>query len=587
VAQALRQDYALELEPKVGKVEKFPKPIALKIEGVSKSLGEGKNRTEVLDNIDVSIYEGEFVAILGFSGSGKSTLINLMAGLEQADRGVVRLKDKVIHGPGLDRGVVFQNYALMPWLTVEENVRLAVDQAFPSSKVRERTIQTEKYLEMVHLSTARHKRPAELSGGMRQRVAVARALAMEPEMLLMDEPLSALDALTRSKLQQEILNIWEIDRRTVVLVTNDVDEALLMADRVIPLNPGPNASLGPDFEVNLPRPRDKRALNHDPDYQKLRNDVIGYLMDVKVESISNGSATVIQLPNVQPLDRRNSQNQRQPKLPEVELRSHSERQLERFVEFDKVTKEYPTEKGGKVAVVEEFDLCIKKGEFVSLIGHSGCGKSTVLSMLAGLTDVSAGNVILDNQEITTTGTDRGIVFQAPSLMPWLTAAANVALGVETVYPHSSKQERKDIVDYYLNRVGLYEARNVRSVDLSNSMQQRVGIARAFALSPKMLLLDEPFGMADSLTRWDLQEVLMEVWERTKVTTLMVTHDVDEAVLLSDRVVMMTNGPRAHVGQIETIDPSLPRIRKQLLTNSSYYEHRDHLLQFLEDCEQSS
>ena len=179
------------------------------------------------------------------------------------------------------------------------------------------------------------------------------------------------------------------------------------------------------------------------------------------------------------------------------------------------------------------------------------------------------------------------MFQAPSLFPWLTAQQNVALGVDRVYPHASQSERQEIVDYYLARVGLDDAAEKLASDLSNGMKQRVGIARAFALSPKLLLLDEPFGMLDSLTRWELQELLMEVWTRTQVTAICVTHDVDEAILLADRVVMMTNGPNAKVGKIMQVDLPRPRTRKELLAHPDYYRYRQELLDFLEGCERES
>jgi len=219
-----------------------------------------------------------------------------------------------------------------------------------------------------------------------------------------------------------------------------------------------------------------------------------------------------------------------------------------------------------------------------VIGHSGCGKSTVLSMTAGLNEITDGGIVLDGSEISMAGPDKGVVFQAPSLFPWLTAAENVALGVEWVYAHASRKERNDIVGYYLTRVGLGDALHKKAADLSNGMKQRAGIARAFALSHKRLLLDEPFGMLDSLTRWDLQEVLMEVWSRTKVTAICVTHDVDEAILLADRVVMMTNGPNARIGKIMKIDLPRPRTRTELLEHPDYYRYREELLTFLEEYE---
>ena len=205
-------------------------------------------------------------------------------------------------------------------------------------------------------------------------------------------------------------------------------------------------------------------------------------------------------------------------------------------------------------------------------------------MTAGLNEVSEGGIVLDNREVDCAGPDRGVVFQAPSLFPWLTAVENVMLGVNKVYPHATATERVDIVEYYLTRVGLADAMTKKAADLSNGMKQRVGIARAFALSPKLLLLDEPFGMLDSLTRWELQEVLMEVWERTHVTSILVTHDVDEAILLADRVVMMTNGPHARIGKIQTIDLPRPRTREALLQHPDYYFYRESLLSFLSECD---
>jgi nitrate/nitrite transport system ATP-binding protein len=207
-------------------------------------------------------------------------------------------------------------------------------------------------------------------------------------------------------------------------------------------------------------------------------------------------------------------------------------------------------------------------------------------MAAGLTEVSDGGIVLDGRVVATAGPDRGIVFQAPNLLPWLTARENVALGVERVFPHAKAAERRDIVEYFLARVGLADAMDRRASELSNGMRQRVGLARAFALSPKLLLLDEPFGMLDALTRWELQEVLMDVWKRSRVTAICVTHDVDEAILLADRVIMMTNGPRARIGRVMKVDLPRPRSRRALLEHPRYYEYRDELLQFLEECDHS-
>ena len=251
-----------------------------------------------------------------------------------------------------------------------------------------------------------------------------------------------------------------------------------------------------------------------------------------------------------------------------------------FLEISRLAKVYPTPHGPAV-IVENFDLSVRKGEFISLIGHSGCGKSTVLSMIAGLTEVSSGALILSGKEVVGAGPDRGVVFQAPCLLPWLSARDNVALGVNQVYYTASREERRQITEYYLTVVGLGEAMDKKPGELSQGMRQRCGIARAFALSPKMLLLDEPFGMLDSLTRYELQEVLLELWQKDQKTALMVTHDVDEALFLSDRIVMMTNGPAATVGEILEVRFPRPRDRRKLLEDPEYYRLRAQLISFLE------
>lgn len=253
----------------------------------------------------------------------------------------------------------------------------------------------------------------------------------------------------------------------------------------------------------------------------------------------------------------------------------------KMLELDRLWKIYDTPKG-PATIVKDFSLRLKEGEFATLIGHSGCGKSTVLMMVAGLSDASRGNMILAGREAVGPGPDRGIVFQSPCLLPWLTAFENVMLGVNQVYFTASRQERRQMAEYYLSIVGLGDAMHKRPAELSQGMRQRVGIARAFALQPKMLLLDEPFGMLDSLTKYELQEVLLELWRRNRITTLMVTHDVDEAIFLSDRVVMMTDGPEAEVGDILSIPFERPRNRKEIMEDPRYNELRERLITFLND-----
>lgn len=272
----------------------------LELNNVSKSYVSGEKRLPVLENINLKVEEGEFVAIVGFSGSGKTTLISLIAGLLNPDEGEILLRGRPVLDPGPDRGVVFQNYSLLPWLSVYGNVRLAVGKAFPSWTSKQKDEQTYKFIDLVKLTPAVAKYPCELSGGMRQRVAVARALAMNPQMLLLDEPLSALDALTRATLQDEIEKIWEKERKTVILITNDVDEGILLADRIIPLNPGPSATLGPEFPVTLPRPRNRQQLNHDACYKMIRNQIIEYLLDVRGDVAGFRVPEDLVLPNLEP-----------------------------------------------------------------------------------------------------------------------------------------------------------------------------------------------------------------------------------------------------------------------------------------------
>lgn len=253
----------------------------LEMKSVAKGFGPRDARTEVLHDVNLSVQPGEFVAIVGFSGSGKSTLMSLLAGMTKPDAGEILYKGTPVTGPAPERAIVFQNYSLLPWLSVFGNISLAVDQVFASWPADKRREHVENYIALVNLTPARDRKPRELSGGMRQRVAVARALAVNPDVLLLDEPLGALDALTRGTLQDEIGRMCQQENKTVVLITNDVDEAILLADRIIPLIPGACATLGEAFAVNIPRPRDKKELNHNLDYRRIRNGVTDYLLNAR------------------------------------------------------------------------------------------------------------------------------------------------------------------------------------------------------------------------------------------------------------------------------------------------------------------
>jgi nitrate/nitrite transport system ATP-binding protein len=253
----------------------------LRLQDVRKSYETLKGRYLVLQGLDLVLEKGEFVAIVGYSGSGKTTLLSLIAGLITPDEGEILLDGVPIAGPGPDRGIVFQNYSLLPWLTVFENIHLAVDAASSRLSTQEKRRRTEEWVRLVHLEEAMDKRPHELSGGMRQRVAVARGLAMEPKLLLLDEPFSALDALTRSILQDELARIWMEQRKTVVMITNDVEEAIRLAERIYPLTPGPGATLGPEIPVPIPHPRSRRLLSLDPIYQRVRRELTEFLIKAR------------------------------------------------------------------------------------------------------------------------------------------------------------------------------------------------------------------------------------------------------------------------------------------------------------------
>ena len=257
----------------------------LKIENVGMTFDTRKGPFVALRGIDLEIRKGEFVTLIGHSGCGKSTLLNLITGLNTPTSGYLFLSGRQIAGPGPDRGVVFQNHSLLPWLTCFENIYLAVERVFGGAEPRAKLVErTRNALELVHLTDAAEKRPQEISGGMKQRVGIARALAMQPKLLLMDEPFGALDALTRARLQDELMRIVAETQSTVVMVTHDVDEAVLLADRVVMMTNGPAATIGEILEVNLPRPRDRLELANDTTYIRLRKAVLEFLYQKQLKA---------------------------------------------------------------------------------------------------------------------------------------------------------------------------------------------------------------------------------------------------------------------------------------------------------------
>ncbi len=252
-----------------------------------------------------------------------------------------------------------------------------------------------------------------------------------------------------------------------------------------------------------------------------------------------------------------------------------------FLEVENLVKSYPTPEGGELVVLDEINLTLHEDEYISVIGHSGCGKSTLLKMVAGLEKPTSGSIRLDGKEIRKPGADRMMVFQHYSLLPWLTVQENVRLAVDEVLKTASPVEKKQIVSEHLAMVNLTQAANKYPDEISGGMKQRVGIARALAIRPKVLLMDEPFGALDALTRGKLQRQVLDIWENNPQTVMMITHDVDEALYMSDRIVMLTNGPNAKIGEILEVPFSHPRDRQALRESREYFELRNHALNFLD------
>ena len=252
-----------------------------------------------------------------------------------------------------------------------------------------------------------------------------------------------------------------------------------------------------------------------------------------------------------------------------------------FLQIDNVSKYFPNPSGeGRVCVFKDVTIKIDKGEFVTVIGHSGCGKSTLLNIIAGLDEASEGGVLLGGREVSGPGLDRMVVFQNFSLMPWMTVFENIALAVRSAYPTWEPSQVAAHVNKYIALVGLKDAEAKRPAALSGGMKQRVGLARAFSIEPKVLLLDEPFAQIDALTRGVIQEELIQMWNTSKNTVFMVTHDVDEAILLSDRIMLMTNGPSARIGEIVEVTIPRPRSRETIIDHPHYYKIRNHVIHFL-------
>jgi nitrate ABC transporter ATP-binding subunit len=251
-----------------------------------------------------------------------------------------------------------------------------------------------------------------------------------------------------------------------------------------------------------------------------------------------------------------------------------------FLAIRNVKKSFPNADGGEYIVLDGVNLTVKQGEFVCIIGHSGCGKSTLLNMVSGFSKPTTGTVTLKGKPIEGPGPDRMVVFQGYALLPWLTAYENVYLAVNAVYPNKSKGEKNEIVTAHLQMVGLMEAKDKTPPQISGGMRQRVAIARALSIRPEVLVLDEPFGALDAITKEELQEELLKIWNNTRNTVLMITHDIDEALFLADKIVMMTNGPSAEIGEVIEIPFKRPRDRARIMEMPEYYKVRNYVLDYL-------
>jgi nitrate/nitrite transport system ATP-binding protein len=275
----------------------------LEIEDLSKSFQVGKSdQLTVFDNVNFTIEKGEFVCVIGHSGCGKSTILNILAGLDEASTGVVVMNNKEVSGPSLDRGVVFQNYSLLPWRSTLKNVTFAVQARWPKwskEKVLEHSL---RFLDLVGLKGSEYKKPSQLSGGMRQRVSIARAFATQPDLLLMDEPFGALDALTRGMIQEELIKIWNETQQTVFMITHDVDEAILLSDRILLMTNGPHARIAESVKVSIPRPRSRTEIIHHPAYYKIRNHLVDFLVNRSKELSGSVSKKSPELVGKSPLE---------------------------------------------------------------------------------------------------------------------------------------------------------------------------------------------------------------------------------------------------------------------------------------------
>ena len=471
----------------------------IECKNVSKTFQTPSGPFQVIGDFSLTAREHEFVALFGPGQCGKSTIINLIAGLETVTSGQVIVNGKTVKGPGPERGVVFQNICLFPWLTTMGNVEYGLKVAGVPKK--ERRARAQKYIDLVGLHGFENSFPIQLSGGMKQRVGIARSYCIEPKVLLMDEPFGALDAQTRYLMQQELDRIWQTDRRTIVFVTNNIEEALYLADRIVVISNCP-ATVKKEYVPNFWR--------------------CGKRLRVSWTRPCKGGRT-------------------------MELGKETR---EVKVHVDNLTKRF-----GDLLVLDQISFDVYKGELLCVVGPTGCGKTTFLNCLTHIYDLTAGQILMDGKPVNAKTSNIAYIFQGDSTMPWLTVAQNVAFGLNI--KHTPPKQRDELVDKYLDIVGLTKFRNYYPKQLSSSMLQRVSIARAFATEPELLLMDEPYGQLDIELRFKLEDELVKLWEMTGTTVIFITHNIEEAVYLGQRIMILTNKPTTVK---ETVDNNMPRPR---------------------------
>ena len=458
----------------------------LTIEAIEKSfVNDRKENVKVLDNINLNVKKGSFVSIVGPSGCGKSTLLYLVAGLDKADKGDIRVDGNLVTKPGPERVVVFQEAGLFPWLTVLENVTYGLNlKKIPKEKAKAKALDV---LKMVHLSRYVNSYPHELSGGMKQRVSIARALVMEPDILLMDEPFSALDEQTRMVLHKELLEIWRKTKVTIFFITHNIREAVLLSEEVVVFATRPGR-----IKEIIPVPTMKDGVTPDSVTVNTEKRILSILQE----------------------------------------------------EIEKVLKE-------------------EMGDDYSFY------------LVAGLDKADKGDIRVDGNLVTKPGPERVVVFQEAGLFPWLTVLENVTYGLilKKIPKEKAKAKALDV----LKMVHLSRYVNSYPHELSGGMKQRVSIARALVMEPDILLMDEPFSALDEQTRMVLHKELLEIWRKTKVTIFFITHNIREAVLLSEEVVVFATRP----GRIKEIIP-VPTMKDGVTPDSVTVNTEKRILSILQE-----